>query len=59
MIYNAEIRQAIQKNHLRFYEVAHALNISEATFARWLRFELSDDKKKLVLSAVDRLLAER
>ena len=56
---NNDIRLVIEKSRLHHYELAHALGVSESTLIRWLRFELPEEKKKLVLSAVDRLLSER
>ena len=56
---NKDVRLAIEKNRLRYFEVAHVIGVSEATFTRWLRFELPEEKKKLILSAVDRLLSLR
>lgn len=37
------------------YEVADAIGVSEATFTRWLRKEMPEDKKKLVLDAIEKL----
>lgn len=55
-MYNLEIRLQIKQNRLRNYEIAKVLNISEFTFSRWLREELNEERKKLVLSAIDKLI---
>ena len=55
---NLEIRQAVAKHRLRFYEVADALGISEFTLSRKLRKELEDDEKKKILAAIDKLAKE-
>ncbi len=55
-MYNLEIRMKIKQNRLCHYEVAKKIGISEATFCRWLREELSEEKKSLVLSAIDKVL---
>ncbi len=52
---NYEIRRLIKKYRLFHYEVAQKIGISEATFCRWLREELNEERKKLVLSAIERL----
>lgn len=52
---NYEIRRLIKKYRLYHYEVAQEIGILEATFCRWLREELSKERKKLVLSAIERL----
>ena len=46
----------IKQNRLCHYEVAREIGISEATLCRWLREEMSTDRKNLVLSAIDKIL---
>ena len=53
---NMDIRQAIAKKRLRHYEVATALGVSEFTFSKWLRKELSDEKKAKIMSAINDLV---
>lgn len=55
-MYNLEIRLKIKENRLHNYEIAKELNVSEFTFSRWLREELSEERKSLVLSAIDRIV---
>jgi hypothetical protein len=38
--------------------VAERLGISEATFTRWLRSEMGDEKKRLVIDAINELKRE-
>lgn len=56
---NIEIRDILKKRHIYNYEVAHQLGIAEFTFCRWLRNEFSEERKKLVLEAIDKLVVER
>lgn len=56
---NIEIRDILKKRHIYNYEVAHKLGIAEFTFCRWLRNEFSEERKKLVLEAIDKFVAER
>lgn len=49
---NEEIRQEIEKRRLKYYEVAKQLNIAPATLTRWLRFEVSGERKKEILTAI-------
>ena len=53
---NRDIRVALigYKN----YQVAEALGITEFTFCRWLRNELSCDKKALIIVAIEKLSKE-
>lgn len=53
---NKEIRQAIDKAGLFYYQVANELGIkSDATFTKWLRFELSEDKREMIYGAIEKL----
>lgn len=52
---NAEIKQTIKRNRLFQYEVAAEIGISEYTLCVWLRRELTQERKQLVLDAVQRL----
>ena len=54
-MYNLEIRLKIKQNRLCHYEVAREIGISEFTFCKWLREEMSEERKKLVLSAIDEI----
>ena len=50
---NEEIRNIINKKRIRQYEGADMLGVTEFTFSRWLRKELPDGKKKLVINAIN------
>lgn len=50
---NIEIRKAIEKKRLKYYEVAHALGITQHTFSHWMQNELSDERKARVLKAIE------
>lgn len=54
-MYNLEVRMMIKKSRLCQYEIAKEIGISEFTFCRWLREELPDEKKKLVISAIEKI----
>ena len=56
---NVEIRATLRKRRIFNYEVAQQLGIAEFTFCRWLRDELSDERKRLVLEAIDKIVVER
>ena len=55
-MYNLDVRLKIKQNRLCHYEVAREMGVSEFTFCKWLREEMSEDKKKLVLSAIDKII---
>lgn len=52
---NTEIRKLIEKKRLRYYEVARAAGVNPQTFSGWLQTELTDERKKRVLKAIESL----
>ena len=50
---NQEIREALQNKGMKHWELADMLGISEFTLTRWLRKELTEDKKELLLKAIN------
>ncbi len=52
---NLDVRLKIKQNRLCHYEVAREMGVSEFTFCKWLREEMSKEKKELVLSAIERI----
>lgn len=56
---NREIRDLILKHRLRHYEVSAQLCVSECTLSRWLRKELSEDKKAEIVEAINKLVAKQ
>lgn len=49
---NKEIRAALRLSDVRQWQVAEELGVSDVTVCRWLRQELPDDKKALMLKAI-------
>ena len=54
---NSDIRAAIKEHNLRQYQVAEKIGVSEFTFVRWLRRELSDERKRIIFAAIEELSA--
>lgn len=50
---NQEVREALQNKGIKQWELADMLGISEFTLTRWLRKELTEDKKELLLKAIN------
>ena len=50
---NMEIRQAIEKKRLKYYEVAEACGVSLYTFSHWLQTEMKPEKKTEVLKIIE------
>lgn len=55
---NMDVRGYAKEKGVYLYEVAEVLNISEPTLIRWLRTELSEDRKAAMIEAIDRVAAQ-
>ncbi|NNU94675.1 hypothetical protein ETC01_16250 [Geobacillus sp. NFOSA3] len=55
---NDDIRRSIRESGLHQWMVAEHLGISEATFTRWLRTEMSSERKRMVMDAIQELKRE-
>lgn len=49
---NLEVRKMIADRKLFYYEIADAIGISAYTFSVWLRKEMPEEKRKLVMDAI-------
>ena len=49
---NKEIRDKIRIAGLKQWQVAKACGVTESTFIRWLRDELSEDRKNAILKVI-------
>lgn len=56
---NEDIRTKAQQNSIYLYEIAEVLGVSEPTFNRWLRKELSEKMKADVYAAIDIISEQR
>lgn len=52
---NEFIRKKIKDFGLKQYMVAEKLGIHETTFILWLRRELTEEKKELIIGAIEEL----
>ena len=52
---NEELRNRIKAAGLRQWQIATAIGVSEWTFTRWMRVELSEERKRIVLDAIAQL----
>lgn len=56
---NEEVRSAIRKSGLKYWEVAAAVGIADTTFSKWLRTELEPSKRHKVIEAIHTLSKKR
>lgn len=52
---NNDIRETIFLSRLKQWEVAEQIGIADATFTRWLRTPLNDERKAKVNKAIQEL----
>ena len=53
--HNNDIRTKARETGVYLYEIAEKMNVSEPTFNRWLRKELSEELKHKVLAAIEQI----
>ena len=56
---NDDIRKILKEKRVTQWETAAELGVSDMTLQRWLRFELPEEKKEMILKAIDKIVAER
>lgn len=56
---NKDLRHEFRIANVRQWEVADAMGKSEMTLVKWLRRELSEDKKALVREAITKVKESR
>lgn len=56
---NEEIRELIESNRLRYWEVAAQIGINDASLSRWLRIPMNENRKDRVVKAIGELLEVR
>ncbi len=52
---NIEIRRKIGMSLIPKWKIAEVIGINEATFSRWMRYEMSEERKQRVLMAIEKL----
>lgn len=55
---NKDIREMAKENGVYLYEIAEKLSVSEPTFNRWLRKELTEELKRKALLAIEEIVRE-
>ena len=52
---NQEIKELFKKNNVPQWKVADVLGVSEMTVIRWLRHELTPERKAAILDAIEKV----
>jgi hypothetical protein len=56
---NMELKIYAKRNNVFIWQVAQEMKISVATLHNWLRVEMSEEKTKMFIDAVDKLKGMR
>ena len=56
---NQDIRNAVEENGFKLWELAEALGMYDGNLSRKLRRELPNDKKEHIFRAIDRMVEQR
>ena len=49
---NQELRKLAAEKDVKLWQIADEIEIADTTFSKWMRKELSEDKKKRVYEAI-------
>ena len=52
---NTELRKLIKSLKVPKWKIASAIGIADTTFSKWLRHEMNDERRVLVVAAIERL----
>lgn len=55
---NNEIRMMIEKNNLKYWEVAYKIGISQSNFSVWLRLPMNKEREERTLKAINELIKQ-
>lgn len=56
---NEDIRAYAKVNKVKLWQIADALNITDAHFSRKLRYELDADRKRKIMQLIDQIALEK
>ena len=51
---NQDIKKKIKEAGVYQYQIADILGVSETTLVRWLRYELTDEQRNMILAAIEK-----
>lgn len=56
---NEALRQEAAKKGIKLWQIANEIGIADTTFSKWMRKELSADRKKIVHEAIRTIAARQ
>jgi len=58
MTKNTDIKAQIVSAGLKYWQVAESIGVTSETFSKWLRFELSPERKQAIKCAIEKVRKE-
>lgn len=56
---NDWLRELAKNHNIKLWQIAERIGISDTTFSKMLRRELSDDKKNLIINTINEIITDR
>lgn len=56
---NDWVRELAKNHNIKLWQIAERIGISDTTFSKMLRRELSDDKKNLIINTINDIITDR
>lgn len=56
---NDWLRELAKINDIKLWQIAEKIGISDTTFSKMLRKELSSDKKNLIINTINEIITDR
>lgn len=52
---NSDIRNEAKSHGIKHWQIAEKIGVSDQTIMRWLRVPLSDERKRMIIEAIEEL----
>lgn len=56
---NDWLRELARNHNIKLWQIAERIGVSDTTFSKMLRRELSDDKKNLIINTINEIITDR
>lgn len=56
---NDWLRELAKNHNIKLWQIAERIGISDTTFSKMLRKELSNDKKNLIMNTINEIITDR
>ena len=56
---NDWLRELAKNHNIKLWQIAEKIGVSDTTFSKMLRKELSNDKKNLIMNTINEIITDR